>query len=101
MALRQMSWSVLHWTARSLAQHEFRPLVRGAAGEGFMGPVRPEHVDAVHVTDRTQAEVCPRVVAAQVAVTRVDPPHPAAPACPDRNLSTVGVALKGGVDGAN
>src|SRR5262249_20081728 len=93
--------SVLERTPFPLLQHDLRALVRAAAGAGFSLAVPPEDFDRVHTIDFAQAEVGPRVVAAQVAVTRVDPPYPALLAGPDRDLGAVGVTLQGRVDGAN
>src|SRR5207244_38063 len=50
---------------------------------------------------RTQAEMGPRIVAAQIAGGGMDAPPPAAVACLHHNLGTVGVSLQGRVDGAD
>src|SRR5690348_10175795 len=39
-----------------------------------------------------------RIIAAQIAVTRIDTPHPAAAAGLNRNLGSVGVALQSRVE---
>ena len=80
-----------HRPAGPLVQHEFRPPVHGAAGKGFARPVRPKDVHGVDVINPAQSEVGPRIIAAQVAGTRVDSPHPMALASPNGNLRAVGI----------
>src|SRR5206468_11828023 len=76
-------------------------LVGAAAGEGFPHTVRPENLDAVHPPRRPQAEVDPRVAAAQVARRRADEAGPRPPPRPDGDLGAAGVTLEGRVEGAD
>src|SRR5207244_8031620 len=77
----------------ALALAEHHELVGRPAGEGFLAAVRPHHLNGLDLVGLSQAEVGPRVVVAQIAVTGVDPTHPATPAGLDRDLRAVGIAV--------
>src|SRR5207248_1699119 len=87
---------VARWRTVALAQLD-HPIGR-LARKAFLGAVRPAHVVTCHALHRSQAEVGARVVAALVAIARVDAAQPEAAAGPDRDLGPVGVAPQRGID---
>jgi hypothetical protein len=58
-------------TARSFAQHHY--LVGSRGRKLFLGSIRPHDDDSVQVLVLAQAEVASRIIAAQVAVRRIEP----------------------------
>src|SRR5262249_18029688 len=79
-------------------QHQ---LVRGLAGECLLRSVRPDNVNAVDPFCCPQPEMGPRIVAAQITVTRIDAPHPAVLAGLDGNFGAVRVSLESRIHGPN
>src|SRR5262249_8520313 len=67
-------------------------LVRRPPGERFLAAVRPGYLDGIDTVDGTEAKVSARIIAAQVAVARIEPMPPRAAAGPHGELSSVGVA---------
>src|SRR5438552_19162459 len=61
-------------------------LVHLVPGKDFLAAVRPLDGDLVHPFRLPQAEVGAWIVAAQIAVTRIDESNPTTLAGPDRNL---------------
>src|SRR5262249_3188460 len=83
---------------RPLPFSEDNDAVGFLGGEGFGAAVRPEDLDRVHALDLPQAEVGAWVVAAQVAVGRVDAADPLAFAGANGDDGPVGVAPPPGRD---
>src|SRR5262245_49735428 len=60
----------------ALSLHQLHNPVRCPAFECLPGSVRPAHLDYVHPRRWAESEVSPRVVAAQVALPRIDATDP-------------------------
>src|SRR5262245_2692098 len=67
----------------------------------FHAAVRPKDLDGLDLVRRAETEVGARIVAAQVAVGRLDQALPAPRAGLDADLGADGVALESGIDGAD
>ena len=65
-------------------------LIGSDPGELLFAAIRPDHVDALHTSHRTQTEVGARIVAAQVTLGRIDPGGLATPARVDRDFRAAG-----------
>src|SRR5438093_4626485 len=82
----------------ALAPQQLHYLIRRSAGEGLPGAVRPEDLDGIQPRRRSQAEVGATILAAQVALVRVDPADPAPAAGPNGDFRAVRVAPERRID---